>query len=436
MNEPIQTRREFLRSGLLFLAGSVTAPFFLTRTVWALDQKLANAGTRSIPGMPDDHILVVIQLGGGNDGLNTVVPHAMDEYARARTTLRVAKDSVLKLNDVIGLHPNLAKLKSLYDAGNLAVIQGVGYPNPDRSHFRSMDIWHTADPSSRTVTYGWLGRYLDNACPGCDPKSKRVNPMAGLNIGGWMPVALKSERGLSIALDNPESFRWMPLAGNDRDRKQTEETFEKLNRVVAKNLKDPQVARMDFLSRVAMNAQLSSDRVREIADKAKGNQSAYPTTGLARQLQQVARFIAGGMPTRLYYVSMGGFDTHANQRGQHERLLTEFAEAGEAFYKDLQGQGNAGKVLVLTFSEFGRRVAENASGGTDHGAAAPMFVFGGKVKGGIYGEHPRLDAGSLDRGDVKFHTDFRQVYATVLENWLGAKSQPILGAEFGKLKFV
>ena len=435
MENSLQTRREFMRQSLLFLAATYSAPFFLTRTALAIDQSVANAGTKSIPGMPDDRVLVVIQMGGGNDGLNTVVPHAMDDYYRARNTIAVPGKNVLRLNDVIGLHPNLAKLKEIYDAGNLAVIQGVGYPNPDRSHFRSMEIWHTADPKSKSVQYGWLGRYLDNACPGCDPRHNRINPMGGINIGGYMPQALKSERGLSIALDNPDSFRWMPLSTEDRDAKQAAATFEKLNRVVTANLNDPQVARLDFLSRVAMNAELSSDRIREVTRKYKGGVT-YPTSNLGRQLQLVAQMIGGGLDTRVFYVSMGGFDTHANEKTTHDRLMTELAEGVETFYRDLKEQGNLGRVLTMTFSEFGRRVAENASGGTDHGTAAPMFVIGDRIKGGVFGEHPGLDPANLDRGDLKFGTDFRSVYATILENWLGAKAEPILGQKFAKLQML
>src|SRR5258706_9417291 len=330
----LQTRREFLRKSLLFFAGSATAPFFLTRTAMALDSIVVNSPTRSIPGVPDDHILVVIQMGGGNDGLNTVVPFAMDEYYRARPTLGIGKDKVLKLNSTIGLHPNLAKFKELYDAGQMALIQGVGYPNPDRSHFRSMEIWHTGDPASKAVTYGWLGRYLDNACPGCDPRAHRINPMAGINIGGMMPVAMKSERGLAITLDNPDSFKWDPLTTDKSDAKQAGDTFEKLNHIVANNLRDPQIARLDFLSRVAMNAEVSSDRIREVTKKYKDH-ATYPATGLGRQLQTVARMIGGGLDTRVYYVSLGGFDTHANEQGPHDALMTELAEGIQAFQKDL-----------------------------------------------------------------------------------------------------
>jgi uncharacterized protein (DUF1501 family) len=431
-NFTLQTRREFLRKGIFFLAAGTTAPFFLTRTAHALDQVIAQAGTRSVPGMPDGRILVVIQMGGGNDGLNTVVPHAMDEYYKARPTLGISRAKVLALNDTLGLHPNLAKLKYLHAAGKLAIVQGVGYPNPDRSHFRSMEIWQTGDPKSQSVTYGWLGRYLDNACPGCDPRTKRINPMGGISLGGSLPVALKSERGMSIALESPDAFQWQPMAEEKSDAKQAAHTFEKLNRIVAANLQDPQVARLDFLSRVALNASVSSDRIRSATKKSSvsGN---YPANALGRQLQLVAQMIAGGLDTRLYYVSMGGFDTHANQAGPHDRLMTELAEGVAAFQSDLEARGEADRVLTMTFSEFGRRVTENASGGTDHGAAAPLFVVGKRVKPGLYGSHPSLT--QLDRGDLRFTTDFRSVYATVLENWLGAKSVPILGQQFPLLKF-
>jgi uncharacterized protein (DUF1501 family) len=421
LNESLQTRREFLKQGIFFLAGSATAPFFLTRTALALDAPSVK--------LTDDRILVVIQLGGGNDGINTVIPHGMDEYYRQRPTLGIAADKILKLNSNLGLHPNLAGLRQLYDAGKMAVLQGVGYPNPDRSHFRSMEIWQTGDPQSKTVSYGWLGRYLDNACPGCDRRTRRVNPMAGINIGSSMPVALKSERGLAITLDNPDSFKWQPITTDRR----ASETYAKLNEIVAANLQNPQVARLDFLSRVAMNAEFSSDRIREVSRKFRDSQD-YPASALGNQLKIVAKMIGGGLNTRVYYVGMGGFDTHANQRATHDRLMTELAEAVGAFQRDLDKQGNAGRVLTMTFSEFGRRVAENASGGTDHGTAAPLFVFGSRVQPGIYGAHPSLT--DLERGDLKFATDFRSVYATILENWLGAKSEPILGRQFDKLKFV
>ncbi|HTS16688.1 MAG TPA: DUF1501 domain-containing protein [Verrucomicrobiae bacterium] len=435
--EIIQTRREFLRRSLFFLATSYSAPFFLTRTVLALDSARANASTASLPGMPDERVLVVVQMGGGNDGLNTVVPYGLDDYYRVRNTIYIEPDRVLKLNDTVGLHPNLARLKAMYDDGRMAIVQGVGYPNPDRSHFRSMEIWHTADPQSKTVAYGWLGRYVDNECPGCDAQANRINPMGAIGLNSEMPLALKSRRGLSIAMDNPDAFRWTPLAEEARDPKHAAATFEKLNHVVTASLDNPEIARLDFLSRVAMNAELSSTRIREIVKKYKpGPVRSYPNSGLARQLQTVAELIGGGLDTRVYYVSLGGFDTHANELGTHGRLMTELSEGIDAFYSDLDRQGNGDRVLTMTFSEFGRRVAQNASDGTDHGTAAPMFLFGRCVKPGIYGTHPDLQPDKLDHGDLKFATDFRSVYSTVLENWLGAKSAPILGQSFEKLAFV
>lgn len=425
LNDTLHTRREFLRKGVYFVAAGMSAPFFLTRTAQALDS-LPVAGK-------GENILVVIQLGGGNDGLNTVVPHTMDEYYRVRPTLGVDKKSVLKLDDKFGLHPDLAKLKELYDAGKMAVVHGVGYPNPDRSHFRSMEIWHTGDPKSKSTSYGWLGRYLDNACPGCDPRTQKINPLAGINIGGSAQLAMKSERGLSIALDNPDSFMWKPLASGQMDARREAETYEELNRLVNANLSDPHVARLDFLSRVAMNAEVSSDRIQEVTKRSYTG-ATYPATGLGNQLRLVARLIHGGLGTRVFYVSIGGFDTHANQANQHERLLKELAEAVSVFQRDLDNHGEAQRVLTVTFSEFGRRVAENGSAGTDHGTAAPMFVFGHRLKPGLYGAHPSLT--DLDRGDLKFTTDFRSVYATILENWLGAKSEPVLGQAFPKLAFV
>ncbi|MEI6082867.1 MAG: DUF1501 domain-containing protein [Verrucomicrobiota bacterium] len=433
MNDSFHTRREFLRKGIYFVAASATAPFFLTRTALALDSLAANSPTRGLPGVVDDRILVVIQMSGGNDGLNTIVPHAMDEYYKLRPTLGVGKKSLLKLDDTVGFHPGLAKVKDLYDSGKVAVIHGVGYQNPDRSHFRSMEIWHTADPKSKAVSYGWLGRYLDSACPGCDPRTKKINPMGGINIGGDMPVAMKSAKGVSIALENPDSFKWQPLIDEKSDAKNASATYEKLNHIVASNLDDPQIARLDFLSRVAMNADVSSDKIHDISKRTRSG-GTYPATGLGNQLKIVAQMITGGLNTRIYYVAFSGFDTHANEPGTHERLLAELADEVSAFQKDLEARDQASRVLTMTFSEFGRRVAQNASNGTDHGTAAPMFIFGDHLKAGVYGKHPSLT--DLDRGDLKFNTDFRSVYATVLENWLGAKSAPILGQQFEKLKFV
>jgi len=425
----LQTRREFLQKGLTLAAVTFTVPSFITRTVFALNNPLDARATASMPGRPDDHILVIVQLGGGNDGLNTVVPYAHDEYYRRRPNLNIAKGELLRVNDEIALHPSLKNLKAIHDEGRLAILQGVGYPNPNRSHFRSMEIWQTAYDSDKFEKYGWVGRYFDNQCPGC-----AENASGAVSIGGWIPESFRAKTPMGIALQDPESFQWNPSPTGVVPAKSENQLYQQLHRgpSVAYMAQDAP-ANLDFLCRTALNAQVSSDKIREVAKKYRST-IEYPNNYLATSLKLVAQMIAGNLGTKVFYVSHAGYDTHANQRGDHQRLLTEFADSAHAFYRDIQKQGNTERVVVMCFSEFGRRVEENASGGTDHGSAAPMFVLGGKVKGGVYGAHPSLK--ELDRGDLKFHTDFRSVYATLLENWMGGKSAPVLGREFKKLAFV
>lgn len=405
----LHTRREFLKRSVGLAAVSWTVPAWLDRT--------ANAADKT-----GDRILVVVQLSGGNDGLNTVVPYSNDTYHRARPQLRVKADEVLKLNDEIGLNPRLAALKSLYDEGRVAVIQGVGYPNPNRSHFRSMEIWHTASDSDRFEKYGWIGRYFDNECKG------DATPEVGVAIGSEAPQAFSNAGSRGISFTNPEAYKWNPGMHRDETLMQAEQqAFKKLNATTT-TAPGP----LDFLTRTAMNAQVSSDRIREITRsyRSPGN---YPN-GDASSLRLVAGMIAGGLGARVYYCQLGGFDTHSGQVGRHPNLLQQWGDTVAAFYKDLKAQGNADRVMIVTFSEFGRRMAENASGGTDHGVAAPMFVIGGGVKAGVYGKHPSLT--DLDQGDLKSHTDFRRVYATVLDGWLRADSEKVLGRKYEKLAFV
>ena len=415
------TRREFVKKGLTIVAVGMTAPSFLTRTALALNNPWDLAQAQSRPGTPDENILVVVQMGGGNDGLNTLVPFTEDAYYRARPTLALPQKDVLRVTDTLGLHPNLGKVKGLYDKGAMAVIQGVGYPNPSRSHFKSMEIWHTADPEGRVVRYGWIGRYFDSKCPVCE------QPTVGVNVGPAMPLALKAESGNGVTLETPETFQWMPSM-NGIGEKEEMELFRLLN---APATNEP--GTIDFLRHTAMNAVISSERVREAVGKYKGG-IEYPNNRLGYGLKLIAQMIAGNLSTKVYYANMTGFDTHAAQRGVHEALLRELAAGVEAFYRDLEAQGNADRVLVLAFSEFGRRVAENGSAGTDHGMAAPMFVFGKRIKGGLYGQHPSLT--DLVEGDLKHAIDFRSVYATVLDKWLGADPAKILGAPFERIPFI
>ena len=394
-------------------------PLFLGRTA----RVLAADGGSSRRG--DDHrILVVIQLAGGNDGLNTVIPYTMDPYYRYRRQLAIPANKVLKLEKGLGLHPSATGLKALYDAGRMAIVQGVGYPNPNRSHFVATDIWSTADPKLRRKT-GWLGRYFDACCNGADPGP---DPIEGVALTKEAPLAMRGEQFMPLAFEHPDALRWR---GPRRDR-QAEAVFRKLNQHEPAG-DEPELAA--YLQRAALKALVGADEIRGAAGRKLRGGRFDPRTGpLGRSLQTVARMIAADMPTRVYYVSMGGFDTHSAQAGRQARLLEQLGNAVRAFLATLEEHKLLDRVLVMTFSEFGRRVEENASGGTDHGEAAPMFLFGSKLRPGLHGKHPSLT--NLHRGDLKFHTDFRRVYATVLRQWLGTRSEPILGGAYKPLRLL
>jgi uncharacterized protein (DUF1501 family) len=439
----LQTRRQFLRTTVLGSALTWTVPAFLADTFAALHSEAAGTATQIVTGK-DATILVVLQMAGGNDGINTVVPYSNDYYYNARPKLGLSPQQVLKLNSEIGFHNALTGFKNLYDGGHLAVIQGVGYPNPNRSHFRSTEIWQTASDANKVEKYGWLGRYFDNACAGCDPT-------VGVDIGGQTPQAFFAKTPTGINLTNPQSYRFMsPGRFRPGQVDLLEESYEKMNGMpdatpdvnsggsigaLASGMPQPGGSVLHFIERTALDAQMSSEKIRDITARVK-NQASYPATKLAGDLKLIAQLIAGGLPTRVYYASQGGYDTHINQAGTQDRLLKELGDAVNAFVNDLKAQGNLQRVLVMTFSEFGRRVAENASGGTDHGAAAPLFIVGDKVKGGLLGRYPSLAPQDLFEGDIKFTVDFRNVYADVLESWLRTSSAPILGRHFEPLQLV
>src|SRR5690349_21286782 len=434
-----QSRREFLRSTVLGGALSWTVPAFLANTFSVLQAEAAQKATQVATGH-DSSILVILQMAGGNDGLNTVVPYSNDHYYRARPKLGLSGQRILKINDEIGLHESLAGFKSLYDAGQLSIIQGVGYPNPNRSHFRSTEIWQTAADAEKIESSGWLGRYFDNTCSGCDPT-------IAVNIGRQMPQAFQAKHPVGVSLESPQSYRFISRE-KGKTGEMTEESYRRLNEPdseMAENaggtissIHGPTQSggsALDFLERTALDAQVSSDKIRAIANRVE-NQATYPTSQLGNSLKLVAKLIGGGLATRVFYVSQGGYDTHTNQTGTHERLLKELGDSVKAFAADLKAQGNLSRTLVMTFSEFGRRVAENGSSGTDHGAAAPMFVIGDKVKAGLLGKYPSLAPSDLFQGDLKYNLDFRSVYAGVLENWLRTKSAPILGRPFAPLQII
>lgn len=438
----LQTRREFLRSTVLTSALAWTVPTFLANTFTALQADAADKSTQITTGR-DGTILVILQMAGGNDGINTVVPHANDFYFQARPRVAIAAKDVLKLNDTVGLHPSLTGFKELYDAGRLSVIQGVGYPNPNRSHFRSTEIWQTASDSDRFEKYGWLGKYFDHTCAGCDPT-------VGVNVGRQMPQAFTAKNPKGVAVDNPQNYRFLTPGGDNASM--VESSYRDLNEqamdgggmvensggsigAISGPGARPKGSTLDFLERTALDAQVSSDQIRAISSRTE-NQAVYPASQLGNSLKLVAKLIGGGLPTRVFYVSQGGYDTHTNQIPTHARLLKDLGDCVKSFTDDLKAQGNLPRVLVMTFSEFGRRVSDNANGGTDHGAAAPMFVIGNQVKAGLRGQYPSLAPADLFQGDVKYNVDFRSVYASVLEHWLQTKSEPVLGRKFRPLPIV
>jgi uncharacterized protein (DUF1501 family) len=401
-------RRDFLRRSLaastLVSLGESTVPLFLGRSALAAS---AAKGERA---------LVVVQLLGGNDGLNTVVPFAIDGYNRGRRALRLNASQVHKLSKEIGLHPAASGLSKLVEDGRAAVVQGVGYPNPDRSHFRSMEIWESGRLDPKAIDTGWLGRALDATPrgPGAD--------VPGLHVGSRaLPVALRSARTEVPSLVSLDQYKLK--LGDTRAERPTLDAIARIDRPADDAL-------LGFMRRSTLTAYESSRRLEQVAaPDAKSNK--YPNYGLAKRLELVASILKAGFGTRIFYTSLDGFDTHANQLGSHAALLTELSDSLAAFHKDLADSGHADRAAVLVFSEFGRRVAENASAGTDHGAAAPVFVIGPVKQAGIVGKHPSFD--DLDDGDLKHHTDFRRVYASLLETWLGCPAAPVLGPGFEPL---
>jgi uncharacterized protein (DUF1501 family) len=444
MNNPLfTTRRDFLRTTLLGGALTWTVPSFVAQTFSALHAEADGALTQIATGK-DGPILVLIQLAGGNDGLNAVVPYTNDFYYQARPSIAIPSNQVLTLNDTLGLNPAMTGFKSLFDAGHLSVVNGVGYPNPNRSHFRATEIWQTASDEDKYLSDGWLGRYFDNACQGCDPT-------VAINIGPRLPQAFSSHTPTGITLESPDSYRFIGSGKNDDETLayRSMYTANPDNNVFDSGsnsggsvsmvsgtvtLQNGQSA-LDFLERTSMDAQVSSDKIRAIAAKTASS-SSYPGSGLARNLQLVARLIAGGLPTRIFYVSQGGYDTHTGQRGGQDGRLRELGDAVKAFTDDLTNMGEFNRVMIMTFSEFGRRVNENGSQGTDHGAAAPMFLIGSHIKSGLLGAEPSLAPADLQDGDIKYNTDFRSVYASILQDWLKTNSVPILGKQFPTLPIV
>lgn len=395
-------RKEFIQIGSLATA-SMLLPKFLK----------AFEGQTMVP--LGNKVVVILQLSGGNDGLNTVIPVRNDLYYKARPKLGIVKDKALSLTDEVGLHPALTAFKELYDDGSLAILNNVGYPNPDRSHFRSMDIWHTASQSSEYWNNGWVGRYLDAQCKGCD------KPTQAIEIDDILSLALKGDNIKGIAVKDPRR-----LYGTAN---------EKFFKEVMKNHTDEAGEQpADYLYKTMAETLSSADYIFQ-QSKMHPTKAEYPKTDLGNSMKTIASLIFSEINTKVYYVSLGSFDTHINQDGQQQRLFTEMNDAVKAFVKDLKANNRFDDVMLFTFSEFGRRVAQNASNGTDHGTANNMFLISGGLKQkGLINELPNL--ADLDEGDLKYKVDFKNVYATVLNKWLKANDKEILSKQYEYLNFI
>ena len=460
------TRRAFLRRALqgssLVALGSVVPRF------------VASAAQGSKVG--DDTVLVVLEMAGGNDGLNTVVPYADDLYHKARPTLRRTAEQVIRVDDRVGLNESLYGLKPLLDDGRLAIVQGVGYPNPNRSHFESMDVWQSADPTRR-LTNGWLGRALgslkvrDGHIPAFHIDDGQL-PLAltgsasgvptlntskpfGLDLGGEFYGHDPDRNGLSlppvveessvdagvVAVDvatvaDPASEAvTAPTPGGPAGSSSRKDLIRGLTEFDGAGSE-----MLQFVQRTSLNAYSTIDVLKEIMStdfqlpdaeyRFQGGTWGQDRRGLLYELTLVARMIRAGFGTRVFYVSMDGYDTHSGQLADHNGLLETLGTAVGHFFDELRESGDAERVVLMTYSEFGRRVEENASRGTDHGSGSSLFLAGPAVRGGLVGDHPSLAPDKLDAGDLQWHTDFRRVYATLLDVWLGCDSRRVLDGEF------
>ena len=397
------SRRAFL--GASTVAFGAALPGVFQRAAWAAPKSDQPGG--------EETILVVVQLTGGNDGLNTVIPFRDPAYITARPTLNQSASQVKKINEDLGFHPAMQGFADLLEASQIAIVQGVGYPNPNRSHFESMDIWHKATRSA-AEQFGWLGRSLPFLKSG-----------QGLFLGGGEgPLALLSPAGYAPTVSSLKDYRLKTGPGTEGQTRR--ETIEHL---AASSPDDNEL--LDLVRASTQQTYASARELERVAGSYKAS-TPYPETRLGQNLKLIAQLIDAGISERIYYTALEGFDTHAGQKPTQARLLGELAEGLAAFQKDIAHQGHAKRVLAMTFSEFGRRVKENGSQGTDHGVASQMFLIGEAVRPGLIGEHPSLE--DLAGGDLKHHTDFRQVYATLLDKWLNVPSETVLGKSYPHVK--
>ncbi len=414
------SRRALIKDGLLVVSAGMMMPAIFSRGV-------ASARAMSLEGShfaqaASERTLIVVQMAGGNDGLNTVIPFTDPLYHQMRPTLAIPDAQVLMLDTRLGLHPSLKALQPLWEQGHLAIVEGVGYPNQSLSHFQAMDIWQTLDLSGNG-TEGWLGKLVSGWV------DQDGHPFKALDVGVQTAQALQSISTPVPTVASVNAYRVYP---DPADRDASNARMQALMKLYSSYPKTSPYAAL--LDTTALNAQDGSSQLLQ-ADATYKPAVTYPTGAFAEGLKVLAEAIVQGLGLRVGYVTLGGFDTHANQQATHAALMQALAEGLSAFYNDLVAHGKADNVVVMTWSEFGRRVEENGSLGTDHGTAAPMFVLGKPINKGIYGEPPSLS--SLDsNGNLKYTVDFRSVYATVLDRWLGASSKDVLGGSYGSQNFL
>ncbi|MFK7774185.1 MAG: DUF1501 domain-containing protein [Saprospiraceae bacterium] len=376
-----------------------------------LPQFLKGVNSENIASSRQGKNLVVIQFSGGNDGLNTIIPYQNDLYYKNRPSLGIKANEVLKVSDSLGFNPAMESLRSLYDEGLMSIINSVGYPNPDRSHFRSMDIWHTASDSNEYLSTGWLGRYLDSNCSGCQ------SPHHALEVDDTLSLSLKGIEKSGFAMSNPNQLKRI--------------SDNKFLKSIVHHHEHEHEENVEYLYKTLTDTHASANYLYQ-KSKVHKTKVKYPKGAFGNDLKQISELMTADADIKIYYANLGGFDTHVGQKNKQARLLKTYSNAMSAFVKDLKNNGLLDDTLIMTFSEFGRRVQQNASGGTDHGTANNVFLMGGNLKKkGFYNSAPDLK--KLDKGDLIYQMDFRKIYATILEDWLDASPTKILGKQFEKI---
>ena len=399
------SRRSFIKSSALASASFLIPEF------------LKASALKFLPNEQRQRVLVIIQLSGGNDGLNCVVPLRNDIYHKSRPAIGLTEEELIRISDDAGLNSGLEGFAQLYDSGNAAIISSVGYPNPNRSHFRSMDIWQSASDENKYVTSGWIGRMLDATC-----SDQCTMPYQAIEIDDTLSLALKGEKMKGLAFHEPGALL---LSSKNSVLKNVSSAY---------TVSPDDDHNVEFLHKTFIETAQSAEYIYQHS-KIYSSRSVYPNHEFGKQMKIIAELIISGSATSVYYVSLPGFDTHVFQKGQHRNLLKVYGDALKAFCDDLKQNNYFNETMIMTFSEFGRRVAQNASKGTDHGTANNVFIAGGKLnKAGLINGMP--DLADLDNGDLKYKTDFRSVYATLLNKWLGVNDAEILGGNFEKLSFV